>query len=112
MSRAVAADRDDQPVAGGRRIVGSVTSSLGLDDLEAEVGAGCRAVAPEAAGMAAAGRRVDDYERPRIRLAFSTSRVICRCNAGTEANRFSARSRCTNQSVISFAYRSPSKSRT
>src|SRR3989441_10182113 len=112
MGRAVAAARDYQPIAGRGGIVGHVAPPPGLDDLEAQIGAGCRTPPPEAAGSTAARCRVDDYEWSRIRRAFSTSRAICCCNAGTLANRFSARNRCTNQTVISWSYRSPSKSRT
>src|SRR5438445_355033 len=96
MGGAVATDRDHQPVAGRGGVVGGIPPSPGLDDLEVQIGAGFRTATPEAAGSAAARRRVDDYEWLRIRRAFSTSRAICCCNAGTLANRFSARSRCTN----------------
>src|SRR5438094_854764 len=109
---AVATYGDDQPIAGGRRGVGSITSAAGLDHLEVESGTGTTGGTPfpETTGAAVAGSRVDDDERPvrphvadaatpRIRLAFCTSRVICCCNAGTVANRRSPRSRWTNQTV-------------
>src|SRR5205823_14228427 len=103
--------RDHQPVAGRGGVVGGIPPAPGLDDLEVQIVAGFRTATPEAAGSAAARRRVDDYEWLRIRRAFSTSRAICCCNAGTLANRFSARSRCPNQTVILLAYRSSAKSR-
>src|SRR6266849_6754217 len=112
MGGAVATHGDDQAIAGRRGVVGGIAAPRGLDDLEGHAGTRDRTAAPEAAGSPATGGRVDDYEGARIRLAFSTSRAICCCNAGTVANRFSARSRCTNQTVISFPYRSPSKSST
>src|SRR5436305_4573922 len=112
MGGTVATDRDHQPFAGRSGIVGRVAPAPGLDDFKAQISARGRTVTPEAAGSAATRRRVDDYEWLRIRRAVSTSRAICCCNAGTLANRFSARSRCTNQTVISLSYRSSSKSRT
>src|SRR5213594_2424221 len=123
MGGAVAAHGDDQPFTGGGGIVSGITAAASLDHLEIEAGTGARSGAPfpETTSPATAGRRVEDDERPvrpqvaddappRIRLAFSTSFAICCCNAGTVANRFSARSRWTNDTVSSLSYRSPSKS--
>jgi hypothetical protein len=46
-------------------------------DLEWDVRARRGTLLPEATGLAAARDRVHDYERDRIRRAFSTSRPIC-----------------------------------
>ena len=115
MGGPVATHGNDQPIAGGRGIVGGITAAAGLDHLEMEAGTAAIGGAPfpETTSPTAAGRRVEDDERslrpqvaydaaPRIRLAFSTSFAICCCNAGTVANRFSARSRWTNRTVSSL----------
>jgi hypothetical protein len=100
----VATDRDDETIPCRFRAIRGVAASAGLEDLDIDpqTTAGNGASFPEAAGSPTTGRRVDDYERAgfaRIRLAFSTSRFICSCNAGTEAKRFSARRRWTNHTV-------------
>ena len=103
MGGAVAAHRDHESIAGRGSVVRGIAAPRSLHDLDGNPhrGAGGGAALPEAAGSTATGRRVDDYERARIRRVFSTSCAICCRRAGTEANRFSARSRCTNQTFKS-----------
>jgi len=117
VGRAVTTHRDYQAIAGIGGVVGGIASTLRLDHLEGNPGTGVRAAPPEASGPTATGGRVDDDEwrllldhvrspagtLPRMRLAAATSRDICCCRAGTEANRFSARSRCTNHTVRSLS---------
>jgi len=99
----IAANGNDLAIARRRGTVGRVSAMSGLENFQIDsfCGAAGGAPLPERAGAAITGDRVDDYEWARIRLAFSTSRAICCCNAGTVANRFSARSRWTNDTVSS-----------
>jgi len=68
MGGAVATHGDDQPIAGGRRGVGSITSAAGLDHLDLESGDGARSGAPfpETTSAAAARRRIDDDQWDQI----------------------------------------------
>src|SRR5438128_2283936 len=117
VGRAVTADGDHQPIASFGGVVGGIAATRRLDHLEGNPGTGFRTAPPEASGPTATGGRVDNDEwrllldhvrspagtLPRMRLAAATSRDICCCRAGTETNRFSARSRCTNQTVSSVS---------
>src|SRR5438128_872383 len=66
MGGAVATHGDDQPIAGGGGIVGSITAAVSLDHLEIEAATGARGGAPfpETTSPATSGRRVEDDERP------------------------------------------------
>jgi hypothetical protein len=72
---AIATNRDHQPITGRCGKVGRVAPAPGLDDLEIQIGAGCRTPPPEAAGSTAARCRVDDDQRGQIRRSPASARI-------------------------------------